>query len=233
MSRISLLRWFAAWVALPGCISASTVFSDLLPGNQYVCCNGYNVAPAGPIAAAFTTTQSFALNEIDVAVWNDELPQQITIVLAADSGGVPGAAIESWNVPDIVPPPAGSVTFGASTAVSVQDTLNVFLTPNTQYWVEVESATGSFWNVNSLNSGPDDTFAGFNAGTWHVLVDSPQPPAFDVLGTATAVPEPSFGVLLGLACSALFGNAFRDKPPRSTGRMRTEPCFRPWSRQDG
>jgi hypothetical protein len=92
MSHLSLLRWIAAWVVFPRCISASTVFSDLLPGNQYVCCNGYNVAPDAPIAAAFTTTQSFALNEIDVAVWNDELPQQITIVLAADSGGLTGSA---------------------------------------------------------------------------------------------------------------------------------------------
>jgi hypothetical protein len=65
------------------------------------------------------------LNEIDVAVRNDETPRPITVILTKDSNGQPGAALETWNVTDIVPPPSGFVALGPSTAVTVLDTLDV------------------------------------------------------------------------------------------------------------
>jgi hypothetical protein len=116
------------------------------PGYNYLyfvaggdrCCERVGAAfiPTGT-----TLTGNFTLARIDLAVGDRSatyIPQPFTVLLAEDSGGMPGAVLESWDV-----------TSATSNFSTVVDTLNLQLHSGTQYWLVVEA----YWSAPDVLDG--------------------------------------------------------------------------------
>ena len=121
--------------------SASTLANTFLPGQTYFNAGGVPGFVEGSLdvhfGAAFMPSGDYVLTQIDVAITEDSQIYQppagtntrVNLTLNKDSGGVPGAVLESWAnlVPATTPP--------ASAVVTVLPTSTVQLSPGVQYWI--------------------------------------------------------------------------------------------------
>lgn len=180
-------------------LPAGTIVSSFGPGQTFNSSFVDNVGGASQqsLAASFTPSAAYTLSTIDLAATWITGPNQLTVLLTSDAGGVPGSTIESFNLTNF----SGFYVPGVVTATSV---LHPTLMAGTTYWVEltandlVDTLDGWYPVLNSV------TYGGFGesayrsgAGAWNVSgVGVFQ--AFDVTGTA-ATPEPSTLALVVIA----------------------------------
>ena len=196
---------------------ADVVFSDFAPSDGYNQSNAYAAAgstsPIGTYitAAAFTSSSTVDLSQIDLALWNYAGTNSVEISLLSDNSDTPGSVIESWdvsNLPNLVTVqgyPSGNLT-------TVTPTSTVELDSGTQYWVEIQAidpSTEDLWYENDL-PGSNPEFPTATAGTVATnggsgfSVSTTILPAFDVLGTpVSSVPEPNSVPLLAIGVAAL------------------------------
>lgn len=130
-----------------------------------------------------------------------------TVNLYADSSNSPGALIADLATIADSQLTSSAADFGVS-LVS-----NPLLSASTRYWIGLSSANSSAewgWSINNLGTGVsgelhkdfgnvycNSSFAGCSDGV------SPEPYIMQVQGGASAVPEPSYLALLGLASTVL------------------------------
>jgi hypothetical protein len=105
--------------------------------DAYYSTNGWLVAGSASalgheqwIAMPVTLSGNHTLNEIEIALTYDNSGTNAAeVVFAADSSGLPGKTIKSWDVKNLP-------TFGTCcTLVVVKDKKGIKLKANTQYWV--------------------------------------------------------------------------------------------------
>ena len=137
-------------------------------------------------AVQFTTDgQAYLLDAVDLPLRSSAGLDQVTVRVAADASGKPGAALETVTV--TAPASAGVVTAAFSGTTVLQ--------AGTSYWVWLASEADSLnrWYA-SLLPVSDPVAKRTNGGGWSISVGT-QPPAYRVSGTV--VPEPASLLLLG------------------------------------
>ena len=200
MLRHGLLIVVCLFCQIP--LSASILaFTTYGPGDTYDTRRGYTVGAGytgGNLFMPFTTGPFY---EVDLALAYAQGSHTVQVELAMDSGGAPGAVIESFSV-------NVNNTFGSPGAVvQVFSVLQPVLQAGTPYWLlaTTDASSNDPWYYSSIGvTGPR-----FDGTT--VFTDTMA--AFRVLEATAAgptnTPEPST-VLAGLvACSALFVRRFR------------------------
>jgi hypothetical protein len=153
------------------------------------------------VAAPFIPVGSnYSLDQIDLPLALVDGMNSVTVNLMTDSSGVPGTAIESWIFNDLGPFP------NSRPPLSVSSVLHPVLDTGTEYWLvalATDPSTVAVWNLNSIGNDTTLAFSYDGGANWITTVSPAAVPAFDVLGTSTAIPEPSprsmFLVGLGLA----------------------------------
>jgi hypothetical protein len=198
----SPLRLLVASVLLLGLAppaQAVTIYTTFGPGDSYGGSN-YLIGTSQQqvIAGMFVPGFDATLDSIRVATHFFQGDNNFTVYLASDSGGVPGAALESFTNVAFVSTPGSIVTLNSI--------LHPMLNTGATYWVVVTAADltktdgGWFFNDQGIDSG----MAHHNTDSGGVWFASPPgsgqtTPAFDVSGTAAAaVPEPVTLLMLGL-----------------------------------
>src|SRR5215467_8091418 len=198
---VSLLMWAAA-AATPSIASASILFTNFGPGQSYdvasgnIVGNGFdgnNYAQGDTFVAK--ETQRFLSMSLALSCFFG-CPADFAISLNADTSGVPGTAIESFNV-------AGGIlgVFGNSNPpVQVISVLKPLLTVGTRYWVTVSSPIDNSieWNFNSTGDPSNEAISTDGAATWFAP-SGLTPGALEV----DATPEPGSLLLVGTFLSGL------------------------------
>jgi len=189
---------------------AVVIFDSFGPGYEFNGGQGSPVTGSATIdgydrwdvACGFIAGASGGLDSIilAMAIGDDRVPvNQLALSLCSDASGQPGGVIESWTIP--VPVDYG---FGIPhPPFQASSVLKPTLAAGTQYWLMSEAATDQsilVWNDNSIGDwGPVSTRT--NGGAWSIY--SGLRGAFQVNGTAQAVPEPATVALFGLGVVAL------------------------------
>ena len=182
-------------------------------GGNWIIGNGGGVALSDtPNANSFTTGAGLGwnLNNLTLLLLEDlNVSGSITVELFSDNVGVPGSSLAVLNGPD----PVGSVP----TPYVYTPGSTVSLNPTTTYWVVASGPVEpgfpdnySWTNTSDTSESPAlpgwsigdttlEAISGNSSATWGswspLLADVPVMFSVDV----TAVPEPSTGLLLGLA----------------------------------
>jgi hypothetical protein len=167
------------YVVPDGLKTIYSTFSDD-DSNLYNCCSGWTVSSAGSIVGAkqavampFTPSANVKLKQIVLGIGWVTGVNKVTVSLAEDAGGVPGATLRKGGATDLP-------TFGSccdTTAVAVKA---IPLSAGTTYWViaTAKKDTWAAWNNNTI--GAEGPFA-FDAGSgWQAT--SGNLSAFSVLG---------------------------------------------------
>lgn len=195
---------FVLTVAFPA--SASVVFSNFTqPGNQF----GPDGAGVGAIpvpgllvtqATRFTPLQDYSLTSLLVPIASVSGPAEIEIQLLQDSGGRPGAVLESFHITGL--PPAGPLLPFLATSVA-----HPLLQAGVPYWVALTGGTPGSFGMWGLTVFTGDPLAG--GATRNIMNGVDQGWVLN-LGTRMGVvmvngeeiPEPSSLVLAatGIAC---------------------------------
>jgi len=201
----------AACGLMVGCLAfggrsfADTVFSNFGPLDTFNTQDGFPVS--GPksllgqsitVAMGFTSPGNFTLSQIDVAVSYFAGVNDVVLTLNTDSGGIPGAIMESWTL-------TGLPNFGSDYApLTLTSVPGVRLDAGQIYWLEAsagEPTNLSVWNQNSI--GETGTIDEYFSGGWHEFSNRAQG-AFDVIGAA-ATPEPASAALIGFGLLGIGG----------------------------
>lgn len=202
-SRLHVCAGIAAAVfALAGSARAGDVlFSDLNanPLNVYDCCGSWIVqgTTQGSFFAhgfSFTPSASESLQQIDIALQLVSGTDSVAVTINSDNSGLPGAALESWNVSGLP---------GSGTCCTLQSLLSntpVNLVLGTTYWVVAtpgDNNTDAGWSENSTSVAGPRAVQNSSGGPFSIADTTNPKGAFDIIGTqASSVPEP---VSLGLA----------------------------------
>jgi hypothetical protein len=184
--------------------AGATIFSNLGAGDSYNGATGWTLGSPDPndyfvSASAFTSPGNYELGTIEVAAGLVRGTNSLTISLDADSGGNPGALIESFTISGAMPA-FGSVSSG--NLVLATSVLNPLLTAGTQYWVVLsvpnDGNTWAAWNWNSI--GDTGGFAQSDNGS-PLIGGTNTRSAMRI----TAIPEPASVVLAGTSLVVLLG----------------------------
>jgi hypothetical protein len=207
-----LLLWSGAIPARADAV----IFSNLGPGNSYNGGAGRSLGDPGDgdyvtLGNAFTVgATSMNLSAIDVAAGLLRGTNQLTIDLDADSGGSPGAVIESFTIKNAMPV---FTTVSMDNLVTATSVLHPLLTAGTQYWVVLsvpdDGSTWAAWNLNSTgDTGPVVISHDGVMGDPQTITRG----AMEILGQSS-VPEPSTLVMLGTSGVVLlaFGRGRRGR----------------------
>lgn len=190
--------------ALAATTRADVVFNNLGAGDTFSAIGrilqGESVGTIGDVdqAAAFTVGASPAyLTSITLGLGVSSSPSDGTgpldVILAADSAGLPGAAIRTLST---------IINSTGDQAVTVPDGGTVLLGANTTYWVIADGKTSfdGAWRFNSTgDQGP--TAGRSNNGAWNLHSIDGERYAFRVEGRL--VPEPATVVLFGTALAGI------------------------------
>jgi len=194
--RFLVLAICSLGTAVP--VRADVVFSDLGPGGSYQSSMGWTVyGPTAPIktdrASTFVPLSSYTLDSIQAAfTWSSGVNAG-DMYLMSDSGGLPGAVLESFHLNNL--PAFGASSTALATAAS---TLHPLLSAGIQYWLVTSANDNSFLSFNQNNTGYIGLASRDNGGAWG-LNTGITGGAFRVIGSPAAVPEPSTFALVGLA----------------------------------
>lgn len=201
------------WVAAMPARADTTIFSNLGAGDSYNQGTGWTLGSPDPTdyfvtGSAFTVgATSLNLSTIEVAAGLVQGTNQLTINLDADSGGSPGALIESFTINGAMP------TFGAFSSgnlVTATSVLHPLLTAGSQYWVVLsvpnDGTTWAAWNQNSIgDTGP---FAQSDNGSPLNGFTNTRG-AMLITGLSSSVPEPSSIVMVSTAAVMILGCGLR------------------------
>ena len=153
------------------------------------CVSGASTTNCGPattryIAASFAPCSSFTLSTILLPLSYISGSNGAVINLMSNSGGVPGALLESWSVSNL--PSGASLT-------SIPSKLSPVLQSGRTYWVEVEPLAADsllYWNTNNL--GLAGGRANLGEAGWTALsgYSGQTLPAFGIAGSAASPPGP-------------------------------------------
>ncbi|HUI81274.1 MAG TPA: choice-of-anchor R domain-containing protein [Bryobacteraceae bacterium] len=184
--------------------NASVIYDTFGPDLSYNSTAGSIIGPFFPgqssnlnqLAMAFTPSQSAQLGEIYVALglWFGSAPVPIEISVTTDSGGLPGAAIETFQLS------ADLESFVAQPQpISFASIDQPLLNAGQQYWLTVTDDTSTaaltwFWSPGG--SGPVAQFDNSLPG-WET--DGTQQGAFEI----DSVPEPLPAGLLAIGAAFL------------------------------
>jgi hypothetical protein len=191
----SFLSWAIlptmAVLLLPHSVSADTVYSTFGPGESFNYGSAVGINDGSSWAVPFVPTRTYTFTQIDIALAG-AFPltigvDTVHIYLNADSGGLPGAFLDGWELTDL--PYAPTPTPYAPT--SLVATTNITLFAGTQYWLAAEPQapeTAVDWNLTyttSTTAFPGAHMSDEPERPW-TLTSFPAgqgPPGFDVLGT--------------------------------------------------
>jgi hypothetical protein len=182
---------------------AGTIFNNTNNSANPVCC-GYAVGlypgsttvfvdayPFTVLGASYRLDTVGLLESIDGAI--GPAPGGLSLFVYADSVGVPGAVLESWQ---------GIPVDSTITLDTASSALHPFLQQGQQYWFGVTTTnpqeTAIWWINPALVQGTGCASA--NGGPFTCLTNAVG--AFEILGTPT--PEPSMIVLLSTGLAVLF-----------------------------
>jgi hypothetical protein len=170
--------------------SLITIFSNLAaryPKGAYWCCQGYNVMGSNSglgeqwMGAAFTPKADRTVTKIAVAAgYSQQGPNGMVVSINDDNNGVPGQALQTWNV-------SGLPRFGDCCAlVVVSDASGVPVSAGKQYWIVLstnsnETDTVDGWNVNDTDQVDSEPLASYTSGKWTAFPSTPGV-GFAVLG---------------------------------------------------
>jgi hypothetical protein len=206
----------AALLTLASAVRADVVFNNFGPGDTFPnsgrLLQGEAVNNIGNVdqAVGFTVpgSNNYDLTDIRIGIGvfdspiNGEGP--LDIILAADAGGLPGAALKTYSL-NINS--TGEQIAHASGGAALQ------LYANTQYWVIADSK-GTFdggWEFNPIGDmGP--AAGRSDNGPWSLHVNDKTRMVLRVEGRAMPIPEPAAVVLLAMGVvglSALRGRRSR------------------------
>jgi hypothetical protein len=155
-------------------------------GNDFV---GDNAAQADSfVLSGNATFQSLAVGLSCVGTCPGS--DNFTISLDANSGGAPGAVIESFIFTGVTLGPLGS----NNTPITAASVLMPLLTGGTEYWITLTSSPSYAiaWNLNSTGDTDPQATSSDGGATWFAP-SGMTPSALQVNGI---VPEPSAGLLL-------------------------------------
>lgn len=171
--------------------SLITIFSNLAaryPKGAYWCCQGYNVMGSNSgvgeqwMGAAFTPKANHTVTKIAVAAgYSQQGTNGVVVSLNDDNNGVPGQALQTWNV-------TGLPRFGDCCALVVEsDASGIPVTAGKQYWVVLstnsnETDTVDGWNENDTDQVDPETLASYTNGKWTAFQATPGL-GFAVLGS--------------------------------------------------
>jgi hypothetical protein len=196
--------------------SAATVYSDFDTNNN----NAYNTFHGWIISGSsysgglyvglyedampFTPTADFTFVSADVGAFLESGPNSITLTLAANDSGLPGAAIESLTV-------SGTMQKLVSTILEADSVDHPALKSGVKYWLVVSASgnTAAVWNYNSIGFTGDWLKHGAQAWT-HDTTSATG--AFAINGTKIVpTPEPASIVMFATGALAVvgFGAAYR------------------------
>jgi hypothetical protein len=186
------------------------ILSNLGPGDSYRGSDGWPLGISGEgtdyfgSGCAFTVgATSVELATIQLAVGHITGTNSLTINFDADSGGSPGATIESFTINGAMP---NFGSYSSDHLVKVTSVLHPLLTAGSQYWVVLsvpnDGTSAAAWNWNSIGDfGP---FVLYN-GSQQVFLGT------NVRGAMliTAVPEPSCIVMVSTGVVVMLGCGLR------------------------
>ena len=163
----------------PGHIEAKlkTIYTNLGSSTDaYYSANGWLVAGSSSalghiqwIGMSFSPTKKATATEIQIALLYDNSGTNAAeVVLAADSSGLPGKTLASWDVKNLP-------TFGTCCKlITVKSKKGVKLAAKTQYWVIGQTDSKSDTSYDTWNYTYNETTGGFayNVGSGWLAYDS-------------------------------------------------------------
>jgi hypothetical protein len=150
---------------------AAQIYNNIsnYPLGRYWCCSGWTISgPISPIGQTFADAMPFTapgnatVTKLIVGVGYVTGTNGVTLSLNSDAGGVPGAALASFDL-------SGLPQFGSCCTVEMQNT-GVPINAGAKYWVVVATGddtqdTWAAWNNNDTNQTLQP-FATFQNGVW-------------------------------------------------------------------
>jgi hypothetical protein len=201
------------------CAYADVIAGDLGPGNTFQTGTGNSWATGGSgnsgnaVSFVVPTGQNYFLDQILVA--DNWFNGSSSLDVGIYSGSDPNTAslLESFSIPTSATPQF------ASTLFTLTSVLQPVLTGGSTYAIEetigdcagmASCGTTWGWQYNDLTPQQTGYFSEFPGGSW--FTESGITPAFEVTGTA--VPEPTFSLLLAAAGTLLGFQHLRKKLAR-------------------
>ena len=168
---------------------AGTLYSNLGPGDTFIINQEYDTN-FDFMATTFVTTGGGSLGNLRTSLFSLDSP--VDLRLYTDSGGQPGALLESWSA--TVPGFPGLL-------MTLPSDQHPLLSANTQYWFVIALTNAQkdklAWYQNNQGVA-GGIFAGNSLNGFLEFVPDSPAPAIELNSTSsTPVPEPASGVLVG------------------------------------
>lgn len=192
-------------------VYAGTIFNNYGPGYTYETSSGWSIGGPNSSSTAneFTALLTEPVSSIKLGVSLVSGQNRIVVALMTSENGNLGTVIETYTVVDQM----GNA--GSQNAPLIADSVtNPTLVAGEKYWLVISPDGGyAAWNFNlqGVEGNLQQSFDGGN--TWIAFGVLPLG-AFEIIGTASTVPEPSSLAILGCGVAALAA-AYVTTPIRS------------------